>query len=344
MSVVDGDAGGEDLEPDRALRPRTLDEFIGHDALRSNLRVFIASARKRGQTLDHVLFVGPPGLGKTTLARIMAREIDAGIKMTSGPILAKAGDLAAILTNLERNDVLFIDEIHRMHPMVEEVLYPAMESYELDILIGSGPAARSVRIGLNPFTLIGATTRQGLLATPFRDRFGIHQRLEYYPPEQLDMILRRAAGLLKIGIDPEGSMEIAHRSRGTPRIANRLLNRVMDFAVVDGSDMIDQAIAAKALDRLAVDGKGLDANDVRYLRLIAEKFGGGPVGVETISAAMNESRDAIEDVIEPYLLQEGYIQRTPRGRMITNAALNHLGLPVPDETRGPDLFADVPDA
>lgn len=344
MNVVASGASGEDREPDRALRPRSLEEFIGHDELRANLRVFIASARQRGQTLDHVLFVGPPGLGKTTLARIMAHEIGATIKMTSGPILARAGDLAAILTNLECNDVLFIDEIHRMHPMVEEVLYPAMESYELDIMIGSGPAARSVRITLNPFTLIGATTRQGLLATPFRDRFGIHQRLEYYPPDQLDAILRRAAGLLKIGIDSAGSMEIAGRARGTPRIANRLLNRVIDFAVVEGSGIIDQAIAARALDRLGVDEAGLDGNDLRYLRLIAEKFSGGPVGVETISAAMNESRDAIEDVIEPYLLQEGYIQRTPRGRMITGTSWEHLGLPAMVEPPLPDLFEDVPDA
>ncbi len=344
MTVTGSGANPEDLEPDRALRPRSLDEFIGHDALRSNLRVFIESARRRGKTLDHVLFVGPPGLGKTTLARIMAHEINAAIKMTSGPILARAGDLAAILTNLEPNDVLFIDEIHRMHPMVEEVLYPAMEGYELDIMIGSGPAARSVRITLNPFTLIGATTRQGLLATPFRDRFGIHQRLEYYPPDQLDTILRRAAGLLKVSIDPAGSMEIAGRSRGTPRIANRLLNRVIDFAVVEGTGAIDQDIASRALDRLGVDEAGLDGNDLRYLRLIAEKFSGGPVGVETISAAMNESRDAIEDVIEPYLLQEGYIQRTPRGRMITHAAWAHLGLPTRPEPPQLDLFEEAGDA
>ena len=340
----DTDPARQVEEPDKALRPRMLRDFIGHDELRSNLRVFIESARRRQVALDHVLFVGPPGLGKTTLANILSRELNVGFKMTSGPVLARAGDLAALLTNLDSNDVLFIDEIHRMHPMVEEVLYPAMESYELDLIIGSGPAARSVRIGLNPFTLIGATTRLGLLTTPFRDRFGIHTRLEYYTPDKLDMIVRRAARLLGITIDAEGSMEIATRSRGTPRIANRLLNRVIDFAIVEGSGSIDRPIAASALDRLGVDGAGLDGNDLRYLRIIAEKFSGGPVGVETISAAMTESRDAIEDVVEPFLLQQGYIQRTPRGRVLTSASWAHLDIPhdPPDDRH--DMLTTMLDA
>lgn len=341
--IGDLDPGRQMDEPDKALRPRSLDEFIGHDELRSNLRVFIESARRRGVALDHVLFVGPPGLGKTTLANILSRELGVGFKMTSGPVLARAGDLAALLTNLERNDVLFIDEVHRMHPMVEEILYPALENYELDIIIGSGPAARSVRIDLNPFTLIGATTRLGLLTTPFRDRFGIHMRLDYYSPEQLDRIVRRSVRLLGVEIDEAGSLEIASRSRGTPRIANRLLNRVLDFAIVEGTGRIDRPIASAALSRLGVDAVGLDANDLRYLRLIAEKFNGGPVGVETISAAMTESRDAIEDVVEPFLLQQGFIQRTPRGRILAHSAWSHLGLQRAHDPDRPDLFDSFAD-
>ena len=316
-------------DADRALRPQTLEAFIGQAEARANLRVFVESARRRGEAMDHTLFFGPPGLGKTTLAQIMARELGVNFRMTSGPVLAKAGDLAAILTNLEARDVLFIDEIHRLNPTVEEVLYPAMEDFELDLVIGEGPAARTVRIELQPFTLVGATTRLGLLTTPLRDRFGIPTRLEFYSPEELHEIVTRGARLLGADPAPEGAWEIARRARGTPRIAGRLLRRVVDFAVVEGDGTVTQALADRALTRLGVDALGLDGADRRYLRLMAEHYGGGPVGVETLAAALSESRDAIEEVIEPYLLQQGLVQRTPRGRMLAAKAWAHLGLEPP---------------
>ncbi len=321
---------------DRALRPQGLDEFIGQADARANLRVFIESAKMRGEAMDHTLFHGPPGLGKTTLAQIMARELGVNFRMTSGPVLAKAGDLAAILTNLEARDVLFIDEIHRMNPAVEEVLYPAMEDYELDLVIGEGPAARTVRIELQPFTLVGATTRLGLLTTPLRDRFGIPTRLQFYNVEELHQIVTRGARLLGAPADDDGAHEIAKRARGTPRIAGRLLRRVVDFAVVEGNGRVTREIADRALNRLGVDTLGLDGADRRYMRLMAESYGGGPVGIETLSAALSESRDALEEVIEPYLLQQGLIQRTPRGRMLTQSAWRHLGLEAPRSQQ--DMF------
>ena len=323
-------------DADRALRPQALEEFIGQADVRANLRVFIESAKMRGEAMDHTLFHGPPGLGKTTLAQIMARELGVNFRMTSGPVLAKAGDLAAILTNLESRDVLFIDEIHRLNPAVEEVLYPALEDFELDLVIGEGPAARTVRIELQPFTLVGATTRLGLLTTPLRDRFGIPTRLEFYSEDELFEIVTRGARLLGAPAEEAGAREIAKRARGTPRIAGRLLRRVVDFAVVEGNGRVTQAIADRALTRLGVDHLGLDGADRRYLRLIAESYGGGPVGIETLSAALSESRDALEEVIEPFLLQQGLIQRTPRGRMLAAASWRHLGLEAP---KGPnDLF------
>lgn len=321
---------------DRALRPQGLEEFIGQAEARANLRVFIESAKQRGEAMDHTLFHGPPGLGKTTLAQIMSRELGVNFRMTSGPVLAKAGDLAAILTNLEARDVLFIDEIHRLNPAVEEVLYPAMEDYELDLVIGEGPAARTVRIELQPFTLVGATTRLGLLTTPLRDRFGIPTRLEFYTVPELNEIVKRGARLLGAPADEDGAMEIARRARGTPRIAGRLLRRVVDFAIVEGDGRVTRALADRALTRLGVDNLGLDGADRRYLKLIAESYGGGPVGIETLSAALSESRDALEEVIEPYLLQQGLIQRTPRGRMLAQAAWRHLGLEAPKGQQ--DLF------
>ena len=314
---------------DRALRPQGLEEFIGQAEARANLSVFIQSARQRGAAMDHTLFYGPPGLGKTTLAQIISRELGVNFRMTSGPVLAKAGDLAAILTNLEARDVLFIDEIHRLNPVVEEVLYPALEDFELDLVIGEGPAARTVRIELQPFTLVGATTRLGLLTTPLRDRFGIPTRLQFYSEDELFEIVSRNARKLGAPADEGGAREIARRARGTPRIAGRLLRRVVDFAVVEGDGRVTQALADHALTRLGVDHLGLDGADRRYLTLIAEHYGGGPVGVETLSAALSESRDALEDVIEPYLLQQGLVQRTPRGRMLGQLGWAHLGLSAP---------------
>ena len=324
-------------DADRALRPKALDEFVGQAEARANLRVFVESARRRGEAMDHVLFHGPPGLGKTTLAQIVARELGVGFRMTSGPVLAKAGDLAAILTNLEPRDVLFIDEIHRLSPVVEEVLYPALEDFALDLVIGAGPAARTVRIDLPPFTLVGATTRLGLLTTPLRDRFGIPIRLQFYSEEELHAIVTRGARLLGVEADEEGVREIARRARGTPRIAGRLLRRVVDFAVVEASGRLDREVADGALTRLGVDALGLDGADRRYLTLLAEEYGGGPVGVETIAAALSESRDALEEVIEPFLLQQGLVQRTPRGRMLGRRAWAHLGLEPPREGQS-DLF------
>jgi Holliday junction DNA helicase RuvB len=321
---------------DRALRPQGLDEFVGQAEARANLRVFIKSAKQRGEAMDHTLFHGPPGLGKTTLAQIMARELGVNFRMTSGPVLAKAGDLAAILTNLEARDVLFIDEIHRLNPAVEEVLYPALEDFELDLVIGEGPAARTVRIELQPFTLVGATTRMGLLTTPLRDRFGIPTRLEFYTEDELFIIVERNARKLGAPADEGGAREIARRARGTPRIAGRLLRRVVDFAVVEGDGRVTQELADSALTRLGVDRLGLDSADRRYLRLIAENYQGGPVGIETLSAALSESRDALEEVIEPYLLQQGLIQRTPRGRMLAQKAWTHLGMAPP--AKASDLF------
>ena len=325
-------------DADRALRPQVLAEFVGQQEARSNLKVFIESAKMRGEAMDHTLFHGPPGLGKTTLAQIMARELGVNFRMTSGPVLARAGDLAAILTNLEPRDVLFIDEIHRLNPAVEEVLYPAMEDFELDLVIGEGPAARTVRIELQPFTLVGATTRLGLLTTPLRDRFGIPTRLQFYTVDELDHIVTRGARLLGIPSDPDGTREIARRARGTPRIAGRLLRRVVDFALVEGDGRLSREIADSALTRLGVDHLGLDGADRRYLTLIAENYAGGPVGAETLSAALSESRDAIEEVIEPFLLQQGLIQRTPRGRMLAQKAWTHLGLAAPRLPGQTDLF------
>ena len=316
-------------DPDASVRPLTLGDFTGQEAARKNLKVFIEAARTRGEALDHVLLVGPPGLGKTTLAQIVARELGVNFRSTSGPVIAKAGDLAAQLTGLEERDVLFIDEIHRLNPAVEEILYPAMEDFQLDLIIGQGPAARSVKIDLAHFTLVGATTRAGLLTTPLRDRFGIPIRLNFYTVPELESIVRRGARVFAIGIAPDGANEIARRARGTPRIAGRLLRRVRDFALVDGAETITRAIADKALKLLDVDQIGLDGMDRRYLDIIALSFGGGPVGVETIAAALSEPRDAIEDIIEPYLIQLGFLQRTPRGRLLTPHAFRHLGLKEP---------------
>jgi Holliday junction DNA helicase RuvB len=328
--VITADFGSEDVI-ETSLRPKVLKEFIGQKSLRENFRVFIDAARSRSEALDHVLFVGPPGLGKTTLAQIIARELGVGFRATSGPVVARAGDLAAILTNLEPRDVLFIDEIHRLSPAVEEILYPAMEDFHLDLIIGEGPAARSVRIDMAPFTLIGATTRSGLLTTPLRDRFGIHSRLGFYAVEELQEIVERGARVLDISVTAKGAIEIAKRSRGTPRIAGRLLRRVRDFATVDGIASIDEASADGALGRLDVDSKGLDAIDRRYLSLIADHFGGGPVGADTLSAALGEPRDTIEEIIEPFLIQQGLAQRTSRGRMLTASGFDHLGLPAPQQ-------------
>ncbi len=323
-----------DDDTDASLRPLTLADFTGQEAARANLRVFIEAAKTRGDALDHVLLVGPPGLGKTTLAQIVAREMGVNFRSTSGPVIAKGGDLAAQLTNLEPRDVLFIDEIHRLNPAVEEILYPAMEDFQLDLIIGEGPAARSVKIDLAKFTLVGATTRAGLLTTPLRDRFGIPVRLNFYTAEELELIIKRGARVLGIGMSEDGAKEIAKRSRGTPRIAGRLLRRVRDFAIVDGADKITRQLADSSLSLLEVDSIGLDIMDRRYLDMVAINFGGGPVGIETIAAALSEPRDAIEDIIEPFLLQQGFLQRTPRGRLLTPNAFRHLGLAEPARPAG----------
>ena len=332
-------------DPDQSLRPLSLRDFTGQEAARANLKIFIEAAKTRNDALDHVLFVGPPGLGKTTLAQIVARELCVNFRSTSGPVIAKAGDLAAQLTNLEQGDVLFIDEIHRLNPSVEEILYPAMEDFQLDLIIGEGPAARSVKIDLARFTLIGATTRAGLLTTPLRDRFGIPVRLNFYTPEELELIIKRGARVLNVGMSEDGAREIAQRSRGTPRIAGRLLRRVRDFAIVEGIDIVTRELADRSLSLLEVDSIGLDIMDRRYLNMLAVNFGGGPVGIETIAAALSEPRDAIEDIIEPYLLQQGFLQRTPRGRLLTPTAFRHLGLVEPSRTEGQvGLFAEDPSA
>jgi holliday junction DNA helicase RuvB len=334
--LTTGEKRGED-SLDSNLRPQILAEFVGQAQARANMSIFIEAARQRGEALDHVLFVGPPGLGKTTLAQIVSRELGVNFRATSGPVIAKAGDLAALLTNLEDRDVLFIDEIHRLNPAVEEILYPAMEDFQLDLIIGEGPAARSVRIDLARFTLVGATTRAGLLTTPLRDRFGIPIRLQFYTVEELELIVKRAGRVMGAPISEDGANEIARRARGTPRIAGRLLRRVRDFAAVAGASTITREIADKALLALEVDQAGLDAMDNRYLRLVAESFGGGPVGIETIAAALSEPRDAIEDIIEPYLIQQGFLQRTPRGRLLTPHAFRHLGLAAPTNVNTPQM-------
>jgi Holliday junction DNA helicase RuvB len=330
--LVAGDKRDDDV--DASLRPQKLAEFVGQEKARANLKIFIDAARARGEALDHVLFVGPPGLGKTTLAQIVARELGVNFRATSGPVIAKAGDLAALLTNLEPRDVLFIDEIHRLNPQVEEILYPAMEDFQLDLIIGEGPAARSVKIDLAPFTLVGATTRAGLLTNPLRDRFGIPVRLNFYTEAELELIVARGARVLGLPMSADGANEIARRARGTPRIAGRLLRRVRDFAHAEGAASVDRKVADRALSALEVDASGLDAMDRRYLSTIALNYGGGPVGVDTIAAALSEPRDALEDIIEPYLIQKGFLQRTPRGRLRTGAAFKHLGLAEPQRDAG----------
>lgn len=340
-SVLSSDfVEGDELE--KALRPTALDEFVGQPKLKENLKVFIGAAKNRGEALDHVLFFGPPGLGKTTLAQIISKELGVGFRGTSGPVISKAGDLAAILTNLNPHDVLFIDEIHRLNPVVEEVLYPAMEDGHLDIIIGEGPAARSVRIDLPPFTLVAATTRSGLLTTPLRERFGIPLRLEFYSPEDLSNIVLRQARLMQIDMTDEGAFEIARRCRGTPRVAGRLTRRVRDFALMDGAKVIDKTAADKALRRLEIDDEGLDSMDHSFMKTIVEKFNGGPVGIENLAAILSEQRDVIEEVVEPYLLQKGFIQRTPRGRIIAPMGYKHLGLTPPAQNTA-DQFSLMDD-
>ena len=326
--VIDRNKRDEDRF-DTHLRPQRLAEFLGQERAKANLKVFIDAAKSRGEALDHVLLAGPPGLGKTTLAQIVARELGVNFRATSGPVISKAGDLAALLTNLEDRDVLFIDEMHRLNPAVEEILYPAMEDFQLDLIIGEGPAARSVRIDLARFTLIGATTRTGLLTTPLRDRFGIPMRLDFYTDAELLDIVRRGARVLGVATAEDGAAEIARRSRGTPRIAGRLLRRVRDFAMAEGADVIDSRVADRALKKLQVDNRGLDGLDHRYLTCIAVNFGGGPVGIDTIAASLSEARDGIEEIVEPFLIQQGFVKRTPRGRLLTAHAFHHLGLAVP---------------
>jgi len=334
-------ASTPDEQLDRAIRPKSLDEYLGQRVVREQMEIFLAAAKKRGEPLDHTLIFGPPGLGKTTLASIIAHEMGVSLKTTSGPVLEKAGDIAALMTNLEPGDVLFIDEIHRLSPYVEEVLYPAMEDYQLDIMIGEGPAARSIKLDLPPFTLVGATTRAGLLTSPLRDRFGIVQRLEFYDIDDLSHIVARSAGLLEIPMEPSGGREIARRARGTPRIANRLLRRVRDYAEVKGDGEITEAIAQQALDMLNVDQQGFDNLDRRFLLMLLEKFDGGPVGIDSLAAALSEERGTLEDVLEPYLIQQGYLIRTPRGRMATKSAYLHFGLQPPSASGPQSLPLDL---